>query len=232
MLRTSYMAGLFLTLLVRVSANDEERPSQDACAEVTKGASFVQMEAHKGRGQGLEEEEETGTMKSELATLRKSMAEMFTQITDLHKERKEMFTQITDLRNEVADLRKSSPFTVAGNTVKLENKDLHIRSGNIQIDAASGIMKGNIVIGNNDVTNARHSFAAGYANNVEGKAHFVVGQGNTVRGTRASVLGGTQNTADGEASVVVGGRSNSASGQESVAIGGQGKSASSLRQVA
>merc|ERR1719445_629660 len=154
------------------------------------------MDAHRGRGEGFEEDE-TGAVASTLAALQKKVAEMQAQLSAQQKE--------------INDLRKSSPFTVSGNTVKLENKDLHIRTGNLKVDAASGNMKGNIVIGNNDVTNARHSFAAGYSNVLDGKAHFVVGTANTVLGTRANVFGGNSNTASGLDSVVVGGKNNVAS---------------------
>lgn len=211
MLGTKYMASSLVAMLVGVSASLEERPCTGECAEVTQGASFVQMEAHRGRGQDFDEEE-TGTMKSEMAAMRKSMAEML--------------SQITDLRKEVTELRKSSPFTVSGNTVKLQDKDLHIRSGNLKVDAASGLKKGNIVIGNNNVANARHSFAAGYMNTVEGKAHFVIGAQNTARGLRVSLLGGGANLATGDDSVIVGGHHNTATHAKSVVLGGAHQSTS------
>jgi len=231
------MAGLFFAVLVGASASLEERQRTDACPEATTGASFVQMEAHRGRGQGFEEDE-TGTVTSELASLRKSMAEMFTQMTSLRKEVTELREEkanlgksVIHLHDEVTELRKSSPFTVSGSTVKLENKDLHIRTGNLKVDAASGFKKGNIVIGNNDVTNARHSFAAGYMNVADGKGLFVLGESNQARGEKSVVLGGKRNRAEGVRSVVVGGDTNAATHMESVVVGGGGRHSSHQEEV-
>src|SRR5262245_5245419 len=129
------------------------------------------------------------------------------------------------IRKRLAALEYKLQYIDGGpNEVVITGANLRIVNGLGSTETTNGL--GNLIVGYNESTPIRpdsrsgsHNVVVGEGNNFSSFGGLVVGLGNEISGTFASVTGGTVNTASGGGSSVSGGLQRIAPGQNNWAAG-------------